>query len=196
MRIVEHFDAVVVLGDAGARTATLVARLRAASCTPIEVDLAAPGGWRQRLAAVLEQDRGGRAAGVLLLAEPPGDDRQLWRSQDRLIEHLEARHWDIAFLGHGEGGDGASEQMPPDLVACDRIPRFLNAIALRARMLRKIVTLMPDRAVDRPLSPTDFLAIAARIAQSMLRASRPLLAWPPLVGSPREACPPAGVSPA
>jgi hypothetical protein len=118
---------------------------------------------------------------VLVLSPAPGADRQLWKSQDRLVERLESRDWEIAFLGHQDGAGCAPDDEPPDLIECDAVPSGLSAVAISWRTLKSVVDLMPDRAVDGPFSPTDWLTISSWIAHPLLQSSRPLYAWPPLL---------------
>jgi len=122
-----------------------------------------------------------RATGVMLLSPAPGADRELWKSQDRMIERLECKDWEIAFLGHQEGAGCVPDDLRPDFIECDSVPSGLSAIALRWQTLDSVVELMPDHAIDGPLSAADWLTIFSWIAQSLLRSSRPLFAWPPLL---------------
>lgn len=181
MRILEHFDTVIALDDGSGDVHALCARLAAADCAPVVVDLAAPEGWRSRLAPLIARPRLAPGTGVLVLSPAPGADRELWKSQDRLIERLECRDWEIAFLGHQEGAGCVPDDQRPDLIECDSVPSGLSAIAMRWRTLKSVVELMPDRAVDGPFSPTDWLTISAWIAHPLSRSSRPLFAWPPLL---------------
>jgi len=181
MRIPEHFDAVVVLDDGSVDVLALCSRLNEAGCTPVVVDLAASEGWRPRLAALLAEPRRARPTGVLVLSPAPGVDRGLWKSQDRLVERLEFEEWEIAFLGHLDGAHCIPDDLRPDLIECDAVPLGLSAIALRWRTLDSVIALMPDHGIDGPLSPGDWLTIVSWIAHPLLRSSRPLFAWPPLL---------------
>jgi hypothetical protein len=184
VRILEHLDAIVVLDDGTPEATALGSRLAAAGCAPVVVDLAAPEGWRPSLAPLVAQPRHARATGVLVLSPVPSVERDLWRSQDRLVEQLEWRDWEIAFLGHVAGTGCIRDDMRPDLFECDAVPPGLTAIALRWRTLDSAIELMPDAAIDGPLSPTDWLTIVAWIAHALPRAARPLFAWPPLLHAP------------
>ncbi len=192
MRILEHVDRVIVLDDGSEAARALCGRLAAAGSSPAAIDLASREGWRSRMYPLLETARLPAATGVLVLAPAAGDDRELWRSQDRMIERLEWRRWEIAFLGHGDGADRVPADLRPDLIECDAVPAGLSAIALRWATLRSAVELMPDRAVDGPLAPTEWLTILAWLVQPPVCSSRPLFAWPPLLrpGGPERA--PAG----
>jgi hypothetical protein len=183
MRIPEHFDAVVVLDGGSDNVRALCSRLNEAGCAPVVVDLAASEGWRPRLAALLAEPRHARPTGVLVLSSAPGADREFWKSQDRLVERLEFEDWEIAFLGHLEGAHCIPCDLRPDLIECDAVPSGLSAIALRWRTLDSAVELMPDHAIDGPLSPSDWLTILSWIAHPMLRSSRPRFVWPPLLCS-------------
>lgn len=183
MRILEYFDTVIALDDGRDDVHALCARLVAADCAPIVVDLTAPEGWRARLAPLLAGPRLSRVTGVLVLSPAPGADRELWKSQDRMVERLECKDWEIAFLGHQDGANCVPDDLRPDLIECDAVPSGLSAIALRWRTLDSVIALMPDRATDGPLSPTDWLTIASWIAHPLPRSSRPLFAWPPLLRS-------------
>jgi hypothetical protein len=181
MRILEHFDTVIVIDDGRGDVQALCARLVAAHCRPVVVDLAAPEGWRARLAPLLARPCLVRATGVLVLSPALAADRELWKSQDRMVERLECNDWEIAFLGHQDGTGCFPDDMRPELIECDAVPSGLSAIALRWRTLDSVVELMPDRAIDGPLSAFDWLTIFSWIAQPLLRSSRPLFAWPPLL---------------
>ncbi|MDH5209598.1 MAG: hypothetical protein OEW34_13225 [Burkholderiaceae bacterium] len=183
MRIVEHFDTVIALDDGSGEVHALCARLSEAGCAPVVVDLAAPEGWRPRLATLLAQPRRARPTGVLLLSPAPGVDRELWKAQDRLVERLEFEEWEIAFLGHMEGAHCIPADLRPDLIECDTVPLGLSAVALRWRTLDSVIALMPDHGIGGPLSPSDWLTIFSWIAHPLLRSSRPLFAWPPLLHS-------------
>jgi hypothetical protein len=183
MRLTEHFDAVVVLDDGSDDVRALCARLVAAGCAPVVVDLVAPEGWRPRLAALLAEPRRARPTGVLILSAAPGADREFWKSQDRLVEQLEFGDWEIAFLGHVEGAHCLPDELRPDLIECDAVPSGLSAIALHWRILDSVVELMPDHASGGTLSPSEWLTIFSWIAHPLLRSSRPLFAWPPLLRS-------------
>ena len=181
MRIAEHFDAVVVLDDGSDDVRALCSRLNEAGCAPVVVDLALPEGWRPRLAALLAEPRRARPTGVLMLSPAPCADRELWKPQDRLVERLEFEDWEIAFLGHLEGAHCIPDDVCPELIECDAVPSGLSAIALRWRTLDSVVELMPDHGIDGPLSPSEWLTIFSWIAHPLLRSSRPLFAWPPLL---------------
>jgi hypothetical protein len=184
MRLPEHFDAVVVLDDGSDDQLGLCSRLKEAGCTPAVVNLAAPEGWRPRLAALLAEPRRARPTGVLVLSPAPGVDHALWRSQDRLVERLEFEEWEIAFLGHLEGARCIPDDLRPELIECDTVPFGLSAVALRWQTLDSVIPLMPDHGIDGPLSPSDWLTIFSWIAHPLLRSSRPLFAWPPLHAQP------------
>lgn len=181
MRILEHFDGVIALDDGSDDVHALCARLVAADCAPVVVDLTAREGWRARLAPLLARPRHRRATGVLILSPAPSADRELWKSQDRMVERLECSDWEIAFLGHRDGAGCVPDDLRPELIECDAVPSGLAAIALRWRTLDSVVELMPDRAIDGPFSAVDWLTIVSWIAQPLLRSSRPLFAWPPLL---------------
>jgi hypothetical protein len=83
----------------------------------------------------------------------------------------------------------------PDLIVCDAVPALLGAIAVRWATLRSVLELMPDRAVDGPLSPTEWLTILSWLVQPPVCPSRPLFAWPPLLRPAGPERAPAGSSP-
>jgi hypothetical protein len=192
MRILEHFDRVIVLADGSDAAPALCARLLAANCVPDVVDLSAPEGWRAGFAPLLAQPRSIRATGVLLLSPAPGNDGELWRSQDRMVERLENQRWELAYLGHRDGAAQAPEGLNPGFIECDAVPDGVSAIALPWRMLDAVIGLMPDCTVDGPLSPADWLTMFSWLAQPLLRSSRALFAWPPLL-SPDDSPEPAGI---
>jgi hypothetical protein len=181
MRMLDHFDRVVALDDGSQEAKALLRRLVHAGCPPIVVDLAAPRGWRAGLESAPFADRHERSTGTLLLAPFRGDDREFWRPQDRMIERLETEDWGIAFLGHGDGAGCVRTGLRPDFIGCDAIPGDLSAIALRAPILDDLAALMPERAVDGPLTPADWLTIAAWLSEPLRQSSRALFAWPALM---------------
>jgi hypothetical protein len=184
MRILEYLDAVAVLDDGSADVSAVAARLVAAGCAPVTVDLAAPGGWRAQLDPLLARPRRARATGVLVLSPSQGADRDLWVPQDRLVEQLECRDWDVAFLGHVAGAGCVPADERPGLVEWDGVPSGVSAIALRWRTFECAVELIPETAIDGPLSAVEWLTIVSWVAHSLSRASRPLFAWPPVLRAP------------
>jgi hypothetical protein len=186
MRILEHFDRIVVLDDGSREAGALVSRLVGTGCRPIVVDLAAPQAWRAGLAPAPRADRRRRSTGTLLLAPLQRDDRELWCPQDRMIERLDSENWGIVFLGHGDGARCARDGVRPGLVDRASIPAGLCAIALPDPVLDELAELMPERALDGPLTPTDWLTIAAWLSEPLRQSSRALFAWPALT-RPREA---------
>jgi len=180
VQLLEHFDGVVALDDGGPGAPALAARLRADGIDPVVVDLGKPQDWGARFAGVLGPGRGGRSTGVVVLAPVQEHDGELWRPQDRLVERLECTPWHLAWLGHGDGIAGDCTGLRPEFIACETTPAELSAIALRGAVLEGVLPLMPERSTDGPLSPTEWLTIAAWLSQCVVAEPRTLFAWPPL----------------
>lgn len=180
MRVLDHFDRIVVLDDGTDDAGALARRLRDGGYPPIVVDIAASTGWNARFAAALGDATRAPGRGVLLLAPFRGDDRWLWESNDHMVERLEDARWGIAFLGHDE--DVATTGPRPALVESTGIPRDIVALALPTSTLARVLERMPEHAKDGPLTPTEWLVIAAWLSEPLRQAQPALYAWPSLIG--------------
>lgn len=187
MQVAEFFDATVVVSADAASGIAMGRRLQHQGCRVWLMDLGAGGSWRQPLAEALAHARQRQAAGLLLVLAEPRHDAAFWRSQDRVVEHLASRPWDIVYLGHGAGERAPAADERPSLVHCDLPPEGVGAIALSCHLLQALLDTMPERATDGPLAPGDWLAIASWLAMGQVREASGWAAWPPLL---RAAQPP------
>ena len=188
MQLADYFDDVVLIDAPSGPTGPLRERLRHHGLQPwslsTQADDAGAGAARHTLAEALAHARACGARGALLLLADPGDDAAFWTSQDAVVEHLDARPWDIVYLGHGQPARD-DPQGRPTLVRCDMPPSAVTAIAVSCPVLEALVEAMPDHGVDGALAPADWLAIACWLALDRVRPGRAWAAWPPLL-RPRQ----------
>ena len=184
MQLADYFDDVVLIDAPAGCPDRLRERLQRHGLQPWRLSPQA-GDARDTLAAALQHARASGARGALLLLADPGEDAAFWTSQDAVVEHLDARAWDIVYLGHGQqvrDDDGSR----PTLVRCDMPPREVTAVAVSCAVLEALVDGMPEQGVAGPLEPADWLAIACWLALGRVRPDRAWAAWPPLL-RPRDA---------
>ncbi len=196
MRVLEHFAVVAVLDDGSAAAHSLTAALHATDSMPYRADLARDGAlapWYSAVQAMPDvQERG-----LLLLDPCVPQGSSLWSHHDWLIERLEGRSWEVAYLGHSEGLDDlADRHQRPTLHRCDAVPAGICALALRGASLQRVLDAMPTRAVTGSFTATDWLTIAAWLGRDLRTPLCTWLAWPTLVQmEPVDQQPAAGPQP-
>ena len=117
MRLIEHFDDVLVLNDVPGGADGLIAALRTNGITAWPVDLAAPDPWRAWPGRT-HRDAGeaSKNLGVLIIdARVPAAER-FWSTQDGLVEQLEGGRHAMVVLAQGEVGEATDPTRAPRLL--------------------------------------------------------------------------------